>query len=134
MLSAYRKSIIKQGAMVDYGVLIDSGDFNGLSSREAIKKITDWLAKNKAGRKTIQYKLRDWIFSRQHYWGEPIPIIHCQKCGAVAVPDKDLPVELPHVEKYRMLIEGFELNGIPVSPSVGGAVLRADAMRRCKPC
>lgn len=92
---------ISKEAYVDYGKLVNSGDFNGLSSQEAIKKITDWLTRNKAGRKTVQYKLRDWIFSRQHYWGEPIPIIHCQKCGAVAVPDKDLPVELPHVEKYQ---------------------------------
>ncbi len=92
---------VSKEAYVDYGKLVNSGDFNGLSSQEAIKKITDWLTRNKAGRKTVQYKLRDWIFSRQHYWGEPIPIIHCQKCGAVGVPDKDLPVELPHVKKYQ---------------------------------
>jgi len=88
-------------AFVDYGVLINSGEFNGLSSNEAIGKITEWLKKKGLGRETIQYKLRDWVFSRQHYWGEPIPIIHCQKCGAVPVPEKDLPVELPYVEKYQ---------------------------------
>jgi len=92
---------ISKESYVDYGKLINSGQFNGLSSNEAIKKITDWLIKNKSGRKTVQYKLRDWIFSRQHYWGEPIPIIHCSKCGAMAVPEKDLPVELPYVKKYQ---------------------------------
>ena len=88
-------------AFVDYGVLINSGQFNGLSSQEAMRKITEWLEKKKLGRKTIQYKLRDWVFSRQHYWGEPIPIIHCQSCGTVPVPEKDLPVELPYVERYQ---------------------------------
>jgi len=84
-----------------YGKLINSEEFNGLSSKEAIEKITDWLIKNKVGQRTINYKLRDWVFSRQHYWGEPIPIVHCEKCGIVTVPEKDLPVELPHVEKYE---------------------------------
>ena len=92
---------INKEPYVEYGRLVNSGRFNGLSSQEAIKKITDWLVKNNCGKKTVQYKLRDWIFSRQHYWGEPIPIIHCQKCGAVAVPEKDLPVELPYVKKYQ---------------------------------
>ncbi|MFH1966747.1 MAG: leucine--tRNA ligase [Patescibacteria group bacterium] len=92
---------VSKKAYIEYGKLINSGQFDGLSSKEAIKKITDWLAKNKTGRKTVQYKLRDWIFSRQHYWGEPIPIIHCPDCGIVPVPEKDLPVELPYVEKYE---------------------------------
>ena len=92
---------ISKQAFVDYGKLINSGQFDKLESKEAIDKITEWLEENKSGRKTVQYKLRDWIFSRQHYWGEPIPIIHCDKCGQVAVPEKDLPVELPYVEKYE---------------------------------
>ncbi|OGZ19043.1 MAG: leucine--tRNA ligase [Candidatus Nealsonbacteria bacterium RBG_13_42_11] len=92
---------ISKEAFVDYGILINSGEFDGLKSEEAIEKITKFLEKKGLGRKTIQYKLRDWIFSRQHYWGEPIPIIHCEKCGAVPVPEKDLPVELPYVEKYQ---------------------------------
>jgi len=92
---------ISKDAFTDYGTLINSGDFNGLSSKEAIEKITECLEKKGLGRKTIKYKLRDWVFSRQHYWGEPIPLIHCGKCGTVPVPEKDLPVELPYVEKYQ---------------------------------
>ena len=88
-------------AFEEKGVLINSGDFTGLNSEEAIKKITNWLAERKIGGLQINYKLRDWIFSRQHYWGEPIPIIHCPKCGVVAVPENDLPVELPYVKKYQ---------------------------------
>lgn len=92
---------ISKEAFIDYGTLINSGQFTGLSSKEAIEKITKWLEERGLGKKSVQYKIRDWIFSRQHYWGEPIPIIHCQKCGPVPVPEKDLPVELPYVKKYQ---------------------------------
>lgn len=92
---------IQKEAYEGEGKLLNSGEFSGLSSLAARKKVTDWLAKRQLGEKTVQYKLRDWVFSRQHYWGEPIPVIYCQKCGAVPVPEKDLPVELPYMEKYQ---------------------------------
>lgn len=92
---------ISKEVFIDYGTLVNSGEFNDLSSKEAIEKITQWLEKKNLGRKRIQYKLRDWVFSRQHYWGEPIPVIHCQRCGVVSVPERNLPVELPYIEKYQ---------------------------------
>jgi len=92
---------ISKEAYVNYGILKNSGRFNGLTSKQAISEITKWLKKKGAGKKITQYKLRDWIFSRQHYWGEPIPIIHCPKCGAVPVPEKNLPVKLPYVKNYQ---------------------------------
>ena len=76
-------------------MLINSGEFSGLTSQEALDAIADFLQEAKKGRKTINYRLRDWGVSRQRYWGCPIPIIYCDDCGAVAVPDEDLPVELP---------------------------------------
>ena len=79
------------------GVLISSGKFDGMGSEKAKWEITKFVG----GKKKIQYRLRDWIFSRQRYWGEPIPLIHCEKCGVVPVPEEDLPVKLPEVEKYE---------------------------------
>ncbi len=81
---------------LENGNLIHSGEFNGLHSDKAIEKII-----NTFGKKKVTYKLRDWVFSRQRYWGEPIPLIHCEKCGVIAVPEKDLPVKLPDVKKYE---------------------------------
>jgi len=92
---------ISKDVFVKYGTLINSGEFSGLKSEQAIEKIAQWLKSKKLGKKQIQYKLRDWVFSRQHYWGEPIPIIHCDKCGVVPVSEKDLPIELPYVKKYE---------------------------------
>lgn len=83
------------------GMLVNSGQFNGLSGIEAKRAITAWLFEKGIGRGATKYRLRDWIFSRQHYWGEPIPIIHCPKCGEVAVPDDQLPVVLPDIEHYE---------------------------------
>ncbi len=86
---------IQEGAYTEKGLLINSGEFSGLSSQEAVDAIAEFLQEAKKGRKTINYRLRDWGVSRQRYWGCPIPIIYCDDCGAVAVPDEDLPVELP---------------------------------------
>lgn len=83
------------------GVMVYSGKSDGMSSSEAREKIVDDLAKQGMAREKTTYRLRDWIFSRQHYWGEPIPIVHCEKDGAVPVPDDQLPVELPAVEHYE---------------------------------
>jgi leucyl-tRNA synthetase len=88
-------------AIVEYGVLINSGEFNGLSSHEAKKAITEYLKDIKKGDFQVNYKLRDWVFSRQRYWGEPIPLIHCPKCGTVPVPEDQLPLTLPEVAKYE---------------------------------
>lgn len=83
------------------GVLINSGEFDGLYKEEATQAIVKKLKESGAAELHTTYKLRDWIFSRQRYWGEPIPLIHCNACGIVPVPEKDLPVVLPEVEKYQ---------------------------------
>ncbi len=83
------------------GPLINSGQFDGLANTKAKHAITKWLSDQGLGRAATKYKLRDWIFSRQHYWGEPIPVIHCPKDGAVPVPEDQLPVTLPDVEYYE---------------------------------
>jgi len=88
-------------AFLDEGVLVNSANFNGLTVEEGKKAITAELESNGIAKETINYKLRDWVFSRQRYWGEPIPLIHCDSCGVVPVPDKDLPVTLPRVESYE---------------------------------
>jgi leucyl-tRNA synthetase len=83
------------------GVLIDSGEFSGLPADEAKRKIVEWLREQRRGAPAVSYRLRDWSFSRQRYWGCPIPIIYCDDCGVVPVPEEDLPVELPEVADYR---------------------------------
>jgi leucyl-tRNA synthetase len=83
------------------GKLVNSAEFDGLDNIEAKKIITNWLKEKGKGEFQITYKLRDWIFSRQRYWGEPIPIIHCEKCGTVGVSESELPLLLPEVEKYE---------------------------------
>ena len=83
------------------GVMINSGDWNGMDSETAKKEIPEMLEKKGICKVTTNYKLRDWVFSRQRYWGEPIPIIHCPDCGCVPVPEDQLPVLLPDVEKYE---------------------------------
>ena len=85
----------------DSGIMVNSGMINGLHVEDAIKKITIWLAEQGLGEEKVNFKLRDWVFSRQRYWGEPIPIVHCEKCGYVALQERELPLLLPLVEKYE---------------------------------
>ncbi len=82
------------------GVLINSGFINGLEVKEAIKKVIEYLEEKKIGTSKINFKLRDWVFSRQRYWGEPIPMIYCEKCGWVPLDEKDLPLKLPEVKEF----------------------------------
>ena len=83
------------------GLMVQSGQFSGMDSTEGRAAVIAWLEENTRGQGTVQYKLRDWVYSRQRYWGEPIPIIHCGKCGEVPVDEADLPVCLPDVERYE---------------------------------
>jgi len=82
------------------GYAVNSGAFTGLPTREAIARVTDYAADHGFGKKAVNYKLRDWVFSRQRYWGEPIPLVHCPKCGVVPLDEKDLPLTLPEVESF----------------------------------
>lgn len=91
----------ENGAYTGDGVLVNSASYNGLTVAEAKKAIVEDLEKKGLAKFEVNYRLRDWVFSRQHYWGEPIPIIHCPKCGTVSVPDDELPVLLPEVERYE---------------------------------
>ncbi len=83
------------------GIMINSGEWNGMESAKLKVDAPEMIEKRGFGKKTVNYKLRDWVFSRQRYWGEPIPIVHCPKCGDVPVPEKDLPLLLPEVESYQ---------------------------------
>lgn len=85
---------------VEDGMLVDSGEFTGLKSEEAREKMTAWLTKKKLGKRQVNYRLRDWVFSRQRYWGEPIPMVKCETCGWVPISEKDLPLKLPKVKSY----------------------------------
>ena len=91
----------KEHVFTDDGVLYNSGEFDWMDSAEARSKMTAWLEEKKIGHGKVNYKMRDWVFSRQRYWGEPIPIVHCEKCGTVAIPENQLPVLLPEVQHYE---------------------------------
>ncbi len=83
------------------GIMVNSGFLDGLPVEEAKKAIIRWLEEHKKGETKVNYKLRDWVFSRQRYWGEPIPLVNCPKCGWVAIPEEELPLRLPEVESYK---------------------------------
>ncbi len=87
-------------AFTDDGVQVNSGEFDGLSNKEATKKITEHLERMNLGKRDVNYKLRDWLISRQRYWGAPIPIVYCDKCGTVPVPEEELPVVLPDIADF----------------------------------
>lgn len=86
---------------VEDGIAVNSGFIDGLPVKEAIAKVTQYLEENKIGTKKVNYKLRDWVFSRQRYWGEPIPMVYCEDCGWVPIPEEELPLKLPDIEDYE---------------------------------
>ncbi len=88
------------------GVMVNSGFLTGLTVEEAKAKMISWLEENKKGHAKVNFKLRDWVFSRQRYWGEPIPIVKCEKCGYVAIPESELPLRLPDIEDFEPTDDG----------------------------
>ncbi|MBE5812274.1 MAG: leucine--tRNA ligase [Clostridiales bacterium] len=94
---------VQEEAYVDVedGTMVNSGFLTGLSVKDAIEKMKQWLEENKVGKRKVNYKLRDWVFSRQRYWGEPIPLVHCDKCGWVAIPESELPLTLPDIKDFK---------------------------------
>lgn len=88
-------------AYTEPGIMINSNEFNGMKSEDAKKKVPDYMEEKGFGKKTVNFKLRDWVFSRQRYWGEPIPLVHCDKCGWVPIPESELPLELPEIETFE---------------------------------
>ena len=113
------------------GKLINSEEFNGTESKEAKDKITQLLQKNKLGKKTTQLKFKDWLVSRQRYWGTPIPVINCESCGQVPVSEKDLPIELPYDVKFgegNPLETNKEFTDVPCPKCKGDAKRETDTM------
>lgn len=128
LLAGAEKQAEMVNAFCEDGILIDSKEFSGFESEEARQKMAEFAEKNGFGRKTVNYKMRDWIFARQRYWGEPIPLLYCQHCadkiksgnykkgefsagelanpGWIAVPDKELPIKLPNVKSYEPAGDG----------------------------
>ena len=92
---------VQKQAWTEDGVHVNSEFLNGLNKKDAINRMLEFLEEKKIGKKAVNYKLRDWVFSRQRYWGEPIPLIHCPECGTVPVPEEELPLRLPEVKSYQ---------------------------------
>ena len=92
---------VQQQAWTEDGIHVNSEFLDGLNKQDAINKMLEWLTEKGVGKKAINYKLRDWIYSRQRYWGEPIPLVHCPTCGSVPVPEEELPLTLPEVKTYQ---------------------------------
>ncbi|MFP4117518.1 MAG: leucine--tRNA ligase [Candidatus Woesearchaeota archaeon] len=114
-------------AFTDEGTLVNSGDFDGIDSMDAIDEISDFLEKNGWGEKTTSFKLKDWLISRQRYWGTPIPIVYCEKCGMVPVPEKDLPIKLPKDVDFSAEGNPLETSGSFMNcqcPECGGKARR----------
>jgi len=86
---------------VEDGIMVNSGFLTGLKVKDAIEAMKKWLEDNKIGKRKVNYKLRDWVFSRQRYWGEPIPLVHCEKCGWIAIPESELPLTLPDIKDFK---------------------------------
>ena len=86
---------------VSEGTMVNSGFLDGLQVKDAISTMINWLEEKGIGKRKVNYKLRDWVFSRQRYWGEPIPLVHCEKCGWVAIPETELPLELPEIDTFE---------------------------------
>ena len=91
---------------VESGIMVNSGFLNGLTVKEAIPTMIKWLEEKGIGEKKVNYKLRDWVFTRQRYWGEPIPLVHCDKCGWVPLPYSELPLKLPEIEDFEPTDDG----------------------------
>jgi leucyl-tRNA synthetase len=119
-------------AFTDYGVLKDSGQFSGLSSEDAMRQMAEFAHEEGFGQKSVSYRLKDWGISRQRYWGTPIPIIHCEECGAVPVPDEDLPVVLPRMKEIQLGGSPLERNedfvNVPCPCCSGRAKRETDTM------
>ena len=103
MVEVVKGGNIEEEAFTDCatGVMVNSGFLTGMSVEEAKEAIKTWLEENNKGKTKVNFKLRDWVFSRQRYWGEPIPLVNCEKCGWVAIPESELPLELPEVDSYE---------------------------------
>jgi leucyl-tRNA synthetase len=105
-------------AYVEPGILVNSGEFNGLPSAEAKQAITQKAEQNGWGKARIQYRLRDWLISRQRYWGAPIPVIHCPECGIVPVPETDLPIRLPEPVEPRPNVKPTRWIRLSIHPGI----------------